>query len=131
MKSLLLKIKLFILSLLVKAEVYIPIGISVVNKIKTFIDSPAADIITAIIPGTLDDAVKVWLRQYLPVILKDFGDIETIIHMTPAARNQVYLGIAANINMGLTNALSKESITLAQSVLATQYTYNETSIIPS
>jgi len=40
----------------------IHIGVEVTEKIKTFVDSPAADILTAIIPGDIDDEVKNWLR---------------------------------------------------------------------
>lgn len=130
MKALLLKIKNFIVKLFASVETYLPIGIEVANKIKTFIDSPTADIITAIIPGTVDDTVKLWLRQWLPVILNNFGGIETIIKLTHAARNQVYLGIASEINQKLTNQMAgQEILTYAQSVLATQYKYNEATIV--
>ena len=46
------------------------IGISVVENIKAFIDSPVADILTAIIPGDLDDKMKENLRRALPVWLQ-------------------------------------------------------------
>ncbi|WP_345948283.1 hypothetical protein ABDD95_15645 [Mucilaginibacter sp. PAMB04274] len=44
-------------------------GVVITENIKTFVDSPAADIITAIIPGDLDDRIKSLLRSALPAIL--------------------------------------------------------------
>lgn len=49
----------------------IHIGVLVTENIKNFIDSPAADILTAIIPGDIDDAIKTWLRAKLPEILTE------------------------------------------------------------
>jgi hypothetical protein len=47
------------------------IGVAVTENIKTFVDSPAADVLTAIIPGGLDDNIKTWLRAKLPAILTE------------------------------------------------------------
>ena len=47
------------------------IGVVVTENIKNFVDSPVADILTAIIPGTADDQIKAWLRAKLPVILTE------------------------------------------------------------
>jgi len=129
MKALLAKIKLFIVKLFASVETFLPVGIDVVNKLKKFIDSPTADIITAIIPGTVDDAVKIWLRQYLPEILKKFGDLETIIKLPDAALNQVYLGIATDINTGLINDLTNERVTFSKTLIATQDKYDETKTV--
>jgi len=49
----------------------IHIGVAVTENIKTFVDSPAADVLTAIIPGDIDDEVKSWLRAKLPTILTE------------------------------------------------------------
>ena len=49
----------------------IHIGVLVTENIKNFVDSPAADILTALIPGTIDDAIKELLRAKLPVILTE------------------------------------------------------------
>ena len=49
----------------------IHIGVLVTENIKNFADSPAADILTAIIPGDIDDEVKNWLRAKLPAILTE------------------------------------------------------------
>lgn len=45
------------------------IGVTVVEKIKQFIDSPVTDFVTDIIPGEVDDNIKEILRAYLPKIL--------------------------------------------------------------
>jgi hypothetical protein len=52
-----------------EARAAIHIGVMVTENIKNFIDSPAADVLTAIIPGNVDDGVKIALRKALPVIL--------------------------------------------------------------
>jgi hypothetical protein len=45
------------------------IGVEVTEGLKTFVDSPAADVLTAVIPGNTDDRIKVALRQALPGLL--------------------------------------------------------------
>ncbi len=47
----------------------IHIGAVVTENIKNFVESPAADILTALIPGTIDDAMKTILRAKLPNLL--------------------------------------------------------------
>ena len=49
----------------------IHIGVIVTENIKSFVDSPVADVLTAIIPGDIDDDIKNWLRAKLPVILSE------------------------------------------------------------
>ena len=49
----------------------VSIGITVTENIKALIDSPVADILTAIIPGNIDDKIKQALRGAIPVILAD------------------------------------------------------------
>ncbi|HWZ15682.1 MAG TPA: hypothetical protein VNW95_10645 [Mucilaginibacter sp.] len=49
----------------------IHIGVAVTENLKNFVDSPAADILTAIIPGEIDDRVKELLRAKLPAILTE------------------------------------------------------------
>lgn len=49
----------------------IHIGVIVVEQIKTVIDSPVADVLTAIIPGDADDKIKALLREKLPVLLAE------------------------------------------------------------
>ncbi|WP_428330107.1 hypothetical protein [Mucilaginibacter sp.] len=49
----------------------IHIGVVLTENVKTFVDSPMADILTAIIPGDIDDEIKTWLRAKLPSILTE------------------------------------------------------------
>ena len=49
----------------------IHIGVIVTENIKNFVDSPAADVLTAIIPGNIDDEIKDWLRAKLPIVLTE------------------------------------------------------------
>jgi hypothetical protein len=52
-------------------KIAVRIGVIVTEAIKTFVDSPEADILTAIIPGSIDDDIKNLLRAKLPVILTE------------------------------------------------------------
>jgi len=49
----------------------IHIGVIVTENIKNFVDSPEADILTALIPGDADDQLKDLLRAKLPAILTE------------------------------------------------------------
>lgn len=49
----------------------IHIGVVVTEGLKTFVDSPAADVLTTIIPGNIDDDLKYLLRVKLPKILTE------------------------------------------------------------
>lgn len=52
-------------------KIAIQIGVTVVENIKKVVDSPVADIITALIPGDVDDKIKDLLRAKLPIILTE------------------------------------------------------------
>lgn len=52
-------------------EKYITPSIEVVENIKLFIDSPVADLLTAVIPGGIDDMLKDKIRKILPIVLID------------------------------------------------------------
>lgn len=47
------------------------IGVIVTQAIKTIVDSPEIDLLTAIIPGSIDDDIKNLLRAKIPVILTE------------------------------------------------------------
>ncbi len=49
----------------------IHIGVVVTENIKNFVDSPTADVLTALIPGDIDDQMKNWLRAKLPTVLTE------------------------------------------------------------
>jgi len=52
-------------------QIAIHIGVIVTENIKNFVDSPAADVLTALIPGDADDELKDLLRAKLPAILTE------------------------------------------------------------
>ena len=52
-------------------KIAIHIGVQVAENMKNFVDSPTADILTALIPGDIDDKIKNWLRTKLPTILTE------------------------------------------------------------
>jgi hypothetical protein len=52
-----------------KLKASVHIGVTITENIKTIIDSPIADILTAIIPGEIDDKIKRILRKGIPIIL--------------------------------------------------------------
>lgn len=60
----------------------IHIGVTVVDKMKSFVESPTADVLTAIIPGDVDDKVKDLLRQYLPKIVIEMKLAERCSELT-------------------------------------------------
>lgn len=63
-------------------KVAVSIGVIVAENIKNFVSSPAADIITALIPGSLDDQIKNLLRAAMPKILADLLLINSTITLT-------------------------------------------------
>lgn len=65
-----------------EAKNAIHIGVVVVDKIKTWVDSGAADVLTAIIPGDLDDKIKDKLREVLPKILQELKLADTCGSLT-------------------------------------------------
>ncbi|MBK0378577.1 hypothetical protein [Mucilaginibacter segetis] len=46
-------------------------GVVITENIKNFMDSPLADVLAAVIPGTVDDKLKEILRAGIPQILAD------------------------------------------------------------
>jgi hypothetical protein len=77
-KIILLLRKLFAKSKLF-AEKYVHPSVDVVNALKQLIDSPVVPLITAIIPGTLDDVIAARVKQLLPEVLKVLGFVEDCI----------------------------------------------------
>lgn len=57
-------------------------GVVVVENLKTAIDSPFADILTALIPGGIDDLVKDKIRQALPVFLVELKLFEGTLNLS-------------------------------------------------
>ena len=64
----------------------IHIGVIVAENIKSFVDSPAADILTAIIPGDIDDRIRDILRSKLPLILSELKLADSCSEITDPAQ---------------------------------------------
>lgn len=61
-----------------EAKKLLPIAIEVVEKVKMVIASPVADVITALIPGDVDDIIKEKLRVILPRLIMELAMVEAI-----------------------------------------------------
>lgn len=59
------------------------IGVAITENIKEFIDSPVADALTIIIPGSVDDEIKRILRSKIPVILNNLRLIDAAENSNP------------------------------------------------
>lgn len=52
-----------------KVKQFAPVAIEVVEELKLWIESPIGDLITQIIPGTIDDKLRAQLLKVLPVVI--------------------------------------------------------------
>lgn len=93
----------------------ISIGIIIVENIKKFIESPAADFVTAIIPGDLDDKIKEKLRFILPIIWEKYN----IISQNKLKAEESHI-IATTINKEITG------LSFGQTALTTEVVYQNT-----
>lgn len=64
----------------------IHIGVIVAENVKIFIDSPAADVLTTLIPGDIDDKIKYLLRAKIPVILSELKLADSCQNITDPAQ---------------------------------------------
>lgn len=60
----------------------VAIGVAATDKIKGLIDSPIADMLVAIIPGDVDDKIRVKLQEELPKILIKLKLVENCLGET-------------------------------------------------
>ncbi len=97
-----------------KAAVHI--GVVLTENIKNFVDSPAADILTAIIPGDIDDQIKKWLRAKLPAILTELKLADSCGSLTdPAEITQCAVKVLQGLDGDVKSAfLHSLSILVAQ-----------------
>ncbi len=89
----------------------IHIGVVVTENIKNFVDSPAADVLTAIIPGDIDDEIKNWLRAKLPEILTELKLADSCSALTDptaitACAIKVLQGLDGDIQSSFLHSLS-------------------------
>jgi hypothetical protein len=89
----------------------IHIGVLVTENIKNFVDSPTADVLTAIIPGDIDDEIKNWLRAKLPEILTELKLADSCSQLTDpsaitACAIKVLQGLDADVQSPFFHSLS-------------------------
>lgn len=89
----------------------IHIGVIITENIKNFVDSPAADVLTAIIPGDIDDKIKNWLRAKLPAILTELKLADSCSGLTDpsaitACAVKVLQGLDKDIQSSFLHSLS-------------------------
>lgn len=117
---------------------YIMPAVTVVEALKTFVDSPVADILTAIIPSTVDDAVKITLRRVLPQVLLEMQIIsdyegnkddpqkvielvlERVKQLSPQAQATFWHALAVMISDCMTDG----HLSFSEVVHLVQYTYD-------
>ena len=131
----------FIARLTKTAREVLPIGIEVVNLMKTVVESDTVDIITKLTPTNLDDNAVKALRIIIPKVLKKFegwnddiqapeNDILKAIVLTVNSYQEdksdvSYLGIAARINVEMSNG----AMTFSESLPSTHEAYNKPEIL--
>jgi hypothetical protein len=96
----------------------IHIGVAVTENLKNFVDSPAADILTAIIPGEIDDQVKNWLRAKLPDILTELKLADSCAGLTDPSQItvcavKVLQGLSGDVKSAFLHNLSIFIATIA------------------
>lgn len=147
--KLLLKLKVWLkktfTSVKKELKVIIPIAIEVVNGIKKFVDSGTADFLTSVIPTTIDDQIKTFLRAALPSILKGLHKWESIINvedeneqlklivdelktLTKSERDNIKTQAAAEIVVKLSE-LSNEVVSINDAKIMTLTAYNYPEIL--
>lgn len=87
------------------------IGVVVTEGLKTFVDSPAADVLTAIIPGEIDDDLKTLLRAKLPGILTELKLADNCSGLTDPSQialcaTKVLQGLDGDIGSAFLHSLS-------------------------
>lgn len=118
----------------IKAAVHI--SVIVTENLKTFVDSPAADIITALIPGNVDDQAKLLLRAKLPAILtalkladncsQQTDPTETTrcaIKVLQTMTGDVKSAFLHNIAVLLTKALAADKLNWSEGVIISEWYY--------
>jgi len=113
----------------IPAELKLAIHIAVIitENIKSFVDSPAADILTAIIPGDLDDDLKNLLRAKLPAILTELKLADNCAGLTdPSQITSCAVTVLQGLDGDIKSAfLHNLSILIAQVAAAGKLTWSD------
>lgn len=105
----------------------IHIGVTVTEQIKNFVDSPAAYILTALIPGDIDDKIKELLRAKLPGILTELKLADSCGTLTdPAAITACAVKVLQRLDGDIKSAfLHNISILIAKIAADNKLTWSE------
>jgi hypothetical protein len=105
----------------------IHIGVIITENIKNFVDSPAADILTTLIPGDLDDEIKNWLRAKLPAILTELKLADSCSGLTdPQQITQCAIKVLQGLDGDIKSAfLHNLSIFIAQAASGGKLTWSD------
>jgi len=113
----------------IPAELKLAIHIAVIitENIKSFVDSPAADILTAIIPGDLDDDLKNLLRAKLPAVLTELKLADNCAGLTdPSQITSCAVTVLQGLDGDIKSAfLHNLSILIAQVAAAGKLTWSD------
>lgn len=74
-------IKSLFQGLRIKSKVWVHLAIIVMQNIKTVMDSPVPDVLTSIIPGGADDAIKEKIRLWIPKVMLELNMIDAIANI--------------------------------------------------
>jgi hypothetical protein len=115
------------------------LAVRVTDNIKKLVENPAADVLTALIPGDLDAAALAALRRVLPGVSEKLAlafniinensknadvvaaTIEHLRSLEPGVRSVFWLSFSAELNA----ALSDGKISLAEAAALAQMIYTE------
>lgn len=111
LKSIWNKIENIFVALPTDIKVALHIGILITENIKTFVDSSAADLLTMLIPGDLDDIMKDKLKISLPILLCELKLVENTLNITQPdaiakAAIETIKAMDENIKRGILHQLS-------------------------
>lgn len=119
-----------------EAKKLLPIAVEIVEKIKQGVEGPVGDVITALIPGSVDDAIRAKLKDWLPKLILQMALVESItniedeeerikavldkIRMSPdELKNVYYHGLCALI----IEKLSDGNFSWSDAVVVSEYYY--------
>lgn len=105
----------------------IHVGVVVTEGLKAFVDSPAADVLTAIIPGDIDDDLKNLLRAKLPQILTELKLADSCAGLTdPSQITKCAITVLQSLDGDINSAfLHSLSILIAQVASDSKLTWSD------
>lgn len=119
-----------------EVKTIVEIGIKLVENIKTYVNDPAVDVLTAIIPGEADDMIKNAIRAFLPKLLAelqflkvelDNDEIIAFIYKIQTAEEAALAILTHGIASSVNNVIADEIGSISQAFITTQVVYESES----